>query len=88
VPEAVIRQMENSKLQESMGEMTARERHVLVRRYGLDEREPATLAELGAELGVTRERVRQLQRKAERRLRGRLAPNRCRGDTSRATDRR
>jgi RNA polymerase primary sigma factor len=82
VPEAVIREMENTKLQESMGEMTARERHVLVRRYGLDEREPATLAELGAELGVTRERVRQLQRKAERRLRGRLAPKRCRGDTS------
>jgi RNA polymerase primary sigma factor len=82
IPEAVIRDMEDTRLKESMGEMSVRERHILVRRYGLDEREPATLAELGAELGVTRERVRQLQRKAERRLRGRLAPKRCRGDTS------
>jgi RNA polymerase primary sigma factor len=78
VPEVVIQQMENTQLKESMGEISARERHVLVRRYGLDESEPATLAELGAELGITRERVRQLQRKAERRLRGRLAPERCR----------
>ena len=66
-----------------MGEMTTRERHVLVRRYGLDGREPATLAHLGNELGVTRERVRQLQHNAERRLRGRLASGQCRRDTSR-----
>jgi len=63
--------------------MTTRERHVLVRRYGLDGREPATLAQLGNELGVTRERVRQLQHNAERRLRGRLASGQCRRDTSR-----
>ena len=78
VPEAVIQEMENALLLESLDEMSDRERRVLVRRYGLDGREPATLAELGAELGITRERVRQLQRKAERRLRGRLAPERCR----------
>jgi RNA polymerase primary sigma factor len=60
VPEAVIRDMENDLLKEWISEMPDRERHVLVRRYGLDEREPATLAELGAELGITRERVRQL----------------------------
>jgi RNA polymerase primary sigma factor len=83
VAEAVIRQMENTQLKESMAEMSARERHVLVRRYGLDERAPATLAELGNELGVTRKRVRQLQRNAEHRLRGRLVSQRCRRDTSR-----
>jgi RNA polymerase primary sigma factor len=83
VPEVVIRQMENTLLEEWIGEMPDRERHVLVRRYGLDEREPATLAELGAELGITRERVRQLQRSAEWRLRGRLVSEQCRGDTSR-----
>jgi RNA polymerase primary sigma factor len=43
---------------------------VLVRRYGLDDREPATLAELGDELDISRERVRQLQREAERILKG------------------
>jgi len=75
--------MENAQLKESMGEIPARERHVLVRRYGLDDREPATLAELGAELGVTRERVRQLQRNAERYLRERLVSERFRRATSR-----
>jgi RNA polymerase primary sigma factor len=69
VAEAVIWEMENALLRESMREMSARERHVLVRRYGLDEKEPATLAELGAELGVTRERVRQLRDRALKRLR-------------------
>jgi RNA polymerase primary sigma factor len=83
VPEEVIRDMENAQLKESMGEISARERHVLVRRYGLDDREPATLAELGAELGVTRERVRQLQRNAERYLRVRLVSERCCRATSR-----
>jgi len=80
VPEAVIRDLENTQLKESLEEMSDRERRVLVRRYGLDEREPATLAELGAELGITRERVRQLQRNAERRLRGRLVWERRRRD--------
>jgi RNA polymerase primary sigma factor len=42
---------------------------VLVRRYGLDGEKPATLADLSEELEVSRERVRQLQREAERALR-------------------
>ena len=40
-----------------------------MRRYGLDDRDPATLAQLSEELAVSRERVRQLQREAERMLR-------------------
>jgi RNA polymerase sigma factor (sigma-70 family) len=82
VAEAAIREMENTRLQQSMVRIPARERHVLVRRYGLDDRAPATLAELSDELGITHERVRQIQRNAERRLRGRLLSERCRGDTS------
>jgi RNA polymerase primary sigma factor len=42
---------------------------VLVRRYGLDDQKAATLAQLSEELKVSRERVRQLQREAERMLR-------------------
>jgi RNA polymerase primary sigma factor len=37
-----------------------------VRRYGLDNREPATLAKLSEELDISRERVRQIQLEAER----------------------
>ena len=36
-----------------------------LRRHGLEDREPATLAEMGRELGLMRERVRQPQREAE-----------------------
>ena len=65
---AVMRGMETEWLRESMGTLPERHRHVLLRRYGLDDREPATLAVLSEELGVSRERVRQLQREAERML--------------------
>ena len=58
--------MENAHLKEAIDGLPERARYVLVRRYGLDDREPATLAELGEELDISRERVRQLQREAER----------------------
>jgi RNA polymerase primary sigma factor len=54
---------------ESVERLPLRHRRVLVRRYRLDGKEPATLAELSEELGVSRECVRQLQREAVRRLR-------------------
>jgi DNA-directed RNA polymerase sigma subunit (sigma70/sigma32) len=41
---------------------------VLVCRYGLDDKHPATLAELGDELELSHERVRQLQLQAIKRL--------------------
>ncbi len=48
-----------------------RERYLVERRYGLDGGEGATLEEIGRELGVTRERARQIQGTALRRLRAR-----------------
>jgi RNA polymerase primary sigma factor len=54
-------------------------RHVLVRRYGLDDRKIATLAELGDELGLSRERIRQLQREAEVTLKRVMLPPAHRG---------
>ena len=63
---AVMRGMETEWLREAIDTLPERHRYVLVRRYGLDDREPATLAELSEELDISRERVRQLQREAER----------------------
>jgi RNA polymerase primary sigma factor len=65
----VIRELETRRLVESVGRLPERQRRVLVRRYGLDGEKPATLADLSEELAVSRERVRQLQREAERILR-------------------
>jgi RNA polymerase primary sigma factor len=69
-PDTVMREMETEHLKEAIEGLPERARYVLVRRYGLDDREPATLAELGDELDISRERVRQLQREAERILKG------------------
>lgn len=63
-PTTVISEMESSQLGEAIGRLPERYRYVLVRRYGLDDKDPATLAELGDELELSRERVRQLQLKA------------------------
>ena len=65
----VMHEMETEGLQAAIESLPERHRHVLVRRYGLDDQKPATLAELSEELKVSRERVRQLQREAERMLR-------------------
>jgi RNA polymerase primary sigma factor len=65
----VMHEMETEGLQAAIEGLPDRYRHVLVRRYGLDDQKPATLAELSEELKVSRERVRQLQREAERMLR-------------------
>ena len=64
----VMREMETEGLGAAIERLPERQRYVLVRRYGLDERDPSTLAELSDELGVSRERIRQLQREAERML--------------------
>jgi RNA polymerase primary sigma factor len=65
----VVRELEARRLMESVARLPERRRRVLVRRYGLDGEKPATLADLGEELEVSRVRVRQLQREAERALR-------------------
>ncbi|MDQ3910418.1 MAG: RNA polymerase sigma factor RpoD/SigA [Actinomycetota bacterium] len=65
----VVEELETSRLMESVERLPERQRRVLVRRYGLDGEKPATLADLSEELSVSRERVRQLQREAERVLR-------------------
>lgn len=52
-----------------LGELDEKQREVIVRRFGLHGYEAATLEQVGQELGVTRERVRQIQMDALKRLR-------------------
>ena len=64
-----MRELETSRLMESVERLPDRHRRVLVRRYGLDGEKPAKLADLSEELEVSSERIRQLQREAERAIR-------------------
>jgi RNA polymerase primary sigma factor len=68
-PGTVVSEMESSQLGEAVDRLPERYRYVLVRRYGLDDEDPATLAELSEKLELSRERVRQLQLKAVHMLR-------------------
>src|SRR5215207_2347831 len=66
----VIGEMEMDWLAEVVERLPERHRYVLIKRYGLGDEETATLAKLSDELGISRERVRQVQREAERMLAG------------------
>jgi RNA polymerase primary sigma factor len=59
----------SSELLVALAKLQPRQRRVLVERFGLDGVRPRTLEEVGTNLGITRERVRQLEARALRELR-------------------
>jgi RNA polymerase primary sigma factor len=56
-------------IEESLSSLKEREAKILRLYFGLDSEEPMTLEQIGALLGITRERVRQIKEKALSRLR-------------------
>ncbi len=67
--EVTNRELLREQMRVSLGDLNDRERDVLVLRIGLDDGEPRTLEEVGQQFGVTRERIRQIEAKALRKLR-------------------
>lgn len=67
--EAELREDLGHDLEELLRRVPSRARKVLRMRYGLDGGEPRTLEQVGAEVGVSKERVRQIQLKAIQRIR-------------------
>ncbi len=57
------------QIETALSELEARERLILVLRFGLHGQEPQTLEEIGAHFGLTRERIRQMQNRALAKLR-------------------
>jgi RNA polymerase primary sigma factor len=66
--EQVELSLRSQALQQALAALRERERQVLVLRYGLDDDGPQTLEEIGRRLGLTRERIRQIEVEALRRL--------------------
>jgi RNA polymerase primary sigma factor len=62
------RQLLKENIEEVLNTLSSREARVLKMRFGLDGHHPMTLEEVGREFGVTRERIRQIEAKALRKL--------------------
>ncbi|QXP89068.1 RNA polymerase sigma factor RpoS [Methylococcus capsulatus] len=69
VTDTLLAERIEQKIDEWLGRLNPRQREVLQRRFGLGGHEVSTLEAVAADLGVTRERVRQIQREAQLKLR-------------------
>ncbi len=67
--ETTAKRLRSRELAEALTQLNPRMRHVVALRFGLNGKAPQTLEEVGAGLGITRERVRQLESRALRELR-------------------
>ena len=67
--DAASLQLLREQMKEVLDGLSDRERNVIERRFGLKDGQARTLEEVGQEFGVTRERIRQIEAKALRKLR-------------------
>ena len=67
--EAASHQLLKEQVRDVLSSLTPREQKVLVLRFGLEDGRSRTLEEVGREFSVTRERIRQIEAKALRKLR-------------------
>ena len=65
----------NKKINEKLNTLTKREKEVIVLRYGIKDGIQRTLEEVGERFGLTRERIRQIESKALKRLRSQIDVN-------------
>ncbi len=68
----VVRETDSELVREVLSTLSEREVSILSRRYGLKDGTPRTLEEIGVQFGLTRERIRQIQEEALKKLRVRM----------------
>jgi RNA polymerase primary sigma factor len=64
----IIKASVQQQIRDSLGELDEKEALVIKLRFGLDDDRPRTLSEIGGQLNLTRERIRQIEQKAMRKL--------------------
>ena len=69
----LVRENDTELVQTVLATLTPRENTILAMRFGLDDGQPKTLEEIGEQLGVTRERIRQIQEEALIKMRVKIA---------------
>src|SRR5437762_13600622 len=69
VDEALIAQSFEEQLQTLLSQLDEKEKVIIERRFGLGDLEPQTLAEIGSEMNLSRERIRQIEERALGKLR-------------------
>lgn len=72
--EALIYENLKVKINEVLNMLTEKERYIIQMRYGLNNHPVMTLEQIGNQMGVTRERIRQIEKKAIKKLKH---PNKC-----------
>jgi RNA polymerase primary sigma factor len=68
VEEKVVQEELKQSIQEMLEQLTPQEKKIIIMRFGLDGNEPKTLREIGEKLGISRERVRQLETRAKKKM--------------------
>ncbi|MEO2068346.1 MAG: RNA polymerase sigma factor RpoD/SigA [Desulfurobacteriaceae bacterium] len=68
VEEKVVQEELKQSIQEMLEQLTPQEKKIIIMRFGLDGNEPKTLREIGEKLGISRERVRQLEARAKKKM--------------------
>lgn len=78
-PAAAVAKMDlKEQLFKVMDSLEEREKEVLIKRYGLLDGEPMTLEEIGKDMNLSRERIRQIEEKALRKMRNPIRSNQLR----------
>jgi RNA polymerase primary sigma factor len=78
-PAAAVAKMDlKEQLFKVMDSLEEREKQVLIKRYGLLDGEPMTLEEIGKDMNLSRERIRQIEEKALRKMRNPIRSNQLR----------